>query len=117
MVRHSTFSLGKFGYAINITCLAWIVLAVVIFCMPVSLPVTASTMNYASVVFMGFAAISIAWYFIRGRKTFTGPPVVADANPTLEGKPHPVDGDGELGYYAEEPLKAPVHSEGVTRHA
>lgn len=102
MVKHSTFSLGKFGLPINILCLAWIALAIVLFCMPVSLPVTASSMNYASVVFMGFAAISLGWYAIRGRKTFTGPPVVADLNETaLEGKAengHPaVDGDGELG--------------------
>ncbi|CZT19685.1 probable GABA permease [Ramularia collo-cygni] len=88
MVKHSAFPLGKFGYAINIACLTWIVLAVVIFCMPVSLPVTASSMNYASVVFMGFAAISLGWYFIRGRKTFTGPPVAADADPTLEVSSH-----------------------------
>lgn len=117
MVKHSAFPLGKFGYAINIACLTWIVLAVVIFCMPVSLPVTASSMNYASVVFMGFAAISIGWYFIRGRKTFTGPPVMADADPTLEGKPHPVDGDGELGYDVDEPLKAPSHSEAAAKYS
>ena len=41
-------------------------------------------MNYASVVFAGFAAISIAWYFIRGRKTFTGPPVPQDVAPGEE---------------------------------
>lgn len=35
LLRGSTFSLGRFGYAINITCLVWIVLAVVLFCMPV----------------------------------------------------------------------------------
>lgn len=43
--------------------------------MPVSLPVTLSTMNYASVVFMGFGVISLVWYVISGRKNFTGPPV------------------------------------------
>ncbi|KAF2840395.1 putative GABA permease [Patellaria atrata CBS 101060] len=81
MVRHSTFSLGRFGYAINLICIFWICLAVVLFCMPVALPVTASSMNYASVVFAGFASISVAWYFVRGRKDFTGPPVPKDADP------------------------------------
>ena len=52
-VKHSTFSLGKFGYAINSICIAWICLAIVLFCMPVSLPVTAASMNYASVVWAG----------------------------------------------------------------
>lgn len=51
--QHSTFSLGKAGYVINIIVLCWICLALVLFCMPVSLPVTASSMNYASVVFAG----------------------------------------------------------------
>ncbi|EED21641.1 GABA permease, putative [Talaromyces stipitatus ATCC 10500] len=77
-VKHSSFSLGKFGYAINITTICWIVLAVVLFCMPVSLPVTPSTMNYASVVFAGFALISVIWYFAYARRHFTGPPVMAD---------------------------------------
>lgn len=74
-VKHSTFSLGKFGFFINWLTILWIVLAIVIFCMPVAIPVTLSNMNYASVVFMGFAAISVIWYLISGRKNFSGPPV------------------------------------------
>lgn len=35
--------------------------------MPTVLPVTEVTMNYASVVFGGFLAISVAWYFFQGR--------------------------------------------------
>jgi hypothetical protein len=38
-------------------------------------------------LFFRFASISIAWYFIRGRKDFTGPPVVPNADPTLKGEP------------------------------
>lgn len=52
MVKHSTFSLGKFGFIINGICLAWIALAIVLFSMPVSIPVTASSMNYVSAVRM-----------------------------------------------------------------
>lgn len=78
-VRHSTYSLGRFGYAINVATLCWIALATVLFCMPVSLPVTASTMNYASVVFAGFAAVSVAWYFVSERREFTGPPLLREA--------------------------------------
>jgi hypothetical protein len=80
MVAHSSFSLGRFGMAINVLTLCWIALAVVLFSMPVTLPVDASSMNYASCVFAGFALISVVWYFIRGRKAFTGPPVPADAD-------------------------------------
>jgi hypothetical protein len=35
--------------------------------------------DYASVVFAGFTAISAGWYFVRGRKEFTGPPVAPGA--------------------------------------
>ncbi|KAL1602597.1 hypothetical protein SLS60_006013 [Paraconiothyrium brasiliense] len=83
-VKHSSFSLGRFGYFINIATLCWICLAVVLFCMPVSLPVEPATMNYASVVFAGFAFISLAWYFVRGRKDFKGPPVPQDVAPGEE---------------------------------
>ncbi|KAH7112159.1 amino acid permease-like protein [Dendryphion nanum] len=83
-VKNSTFSLGRFGFAINVATLIWICLAVVLFCMPVSLPVAAETMNYASVVFAGFATISVVWYFVRGRKSFTGPPVPQDVAPGEE---------------------------------
>ncbi|PNY24674.1 Amino-acid permease BAT1 [Tolypocladium capitatum] len=77
-VKASPFPLGKFGPLINIICIGWIVFSVVIFCMPVSLPVDASSMNYASAVFAGFAAIAFIWYFAYARKNFTGPPVIKD---------------------------------------
>ncbi|KAJ5832203.1 GabA permease [Penicillium riverlandense] len=77
-VRESTFSLGRFGYIINCITIAWIILSVVLFCMPATLPVSASSMNYASVVFAGFGTISIIWYFAYARKHFTGPPVSSE---------------------------------------
>lgn len=77
-VQGSPYPLGKFGFLINIICIVWICFAVVIFCMPVSLPVDAGAMNYASVVFAGFAAIAILWYFLYARKNFKGPPVTRD---------------------------------------
>lgn len=44
-----------------------------------------NSMNYASVVFAGFATISLIWYFVRGRKAFTGPPVPQDVDPSEVG--------------------------------
>lgn len=76
-VQHASFSLGKFGFAINITTILWITLSIFLFCMPVSLNgLTPVNMNYASVVFAAFASISIAWYFIWGRNNFSGPAVL-----------------------------------------
>ncbi|KAF2428116.1 putative GABA permease [Tothia fuscella] len=84
-VKNSPFSLGKFGFAINCVTIAWICLAIVLFCMPVAIPVTPKSMNYASVVFAGFATISVVWYLVRGRKDFTGPPVLKDVDPEEAG--------------------------------
>lgn len=76
-LKYATFSLGKFGYLINIITLAWVLLSIFIFCMPsVLTDLSTSTMNYASAVFAGFAAISLLWYFVWGRKNFSGPPIV-----------------------------------------
>ncbi|CAG9975032.1 unnamed protein product [Clonostachys byssicola] len=72
-VKDSLFPLKGAGYLINGISAVWIFFAVVIFSMPVSLPVDAETMNYASVVFAGFAAISAIWYAVHGRKNFKGP--------------------------------------------
>lgn len=78
-VKNSPYPLGKrMGYVINGICIVWICFSVVIFCMPVALPVDASTMNYASVVFSGFAAIAVTWYFAYARKNFSGPPVTRE---------------------------------------
>ncbi len=30
-----------------------------------------------------FAAISMIWYFVHGRRNFTGPPVPKDQDPTM----------------------------------
>ena len=62
-----------------------------------SLPVTAESMNYASVVFAGFATISIGWYFVRGRKHFRGPPVPVDVSNTVKGQSIDVDGEADVG--------------------
>lgn len=56
------------GVAVNVVALLWIAFELVLFSMPQTLPVTAASMNYASVVFVGFAVISATWYCISGRR-------------------------------------------------
>ncbi|CAF1661341.1 unnamed protein product [Rotaria magnacalcarata] len=79
LVANAHFRLGKFGYAINIITVLWIPLAIILFTMPTVIPVTPSSMNYASVLFVFFGGVSVLWYVINGRKHFTGPHV-----PTLD---------------------------------
>ena len=53
-------------------------MAIPLFCMPAYIPVTASTMNYASAVFAAFFAIAAGWYFAWGKKHYAGPPTHED---------------------------------------
>ncbi|PWZ01886.1 amino acid transporter [Testicularia cyperi] len=73
MLKGAPYSLGRFGYVINMITFVWIILATILFCMPTTKEVTASTMNYASVVFMGFFVMSAAWWFMWGNKHYVGP--------------------------------------------
>lgn len=56
------------GRVVNAVALVWISFELVLFSMPTALPVTAETVNYASVVFVGFLALSAIWYGIHARK-------------------------------------------------
>ncbi|AEO70998.1 uncharacterized protein THITE_2122911 [Thermothielavioides terrestris NRRL 8126] len=73
-VRGAKFPLGKFGWLCNGIAMAWSILAVPLFCMPAYIPVTAASVNYAPVVFVGFVVIALVWYAVWGRKHYRGPP-------------------------------------------
>lgn len=69
-VNNAKFNCGPIlGLVVNIIALLWIAFELVLFCMPTVLPVTAVSMNYAAVVFVGFMAISAVWYGIYARKS------------------------------------------------
>ena len=57
-----------FGTVFNVVAVLWIGFEVVLFSMPTGLPTTATTMNYASVVFVAFGAIAAVWYAVHARK-------------------------------------------------
>ncbi|KAF9033158.1 amino acid transporter [Panaeolus papilionaceus] len=73
-MRDAPFSLGNWGWFVNIFTVLWTLLELVLFSMPPVLHVNRVTMNYASVVFVGFATISALWYLFHGRFYYTGPP-------------------------------------------
>lgn len=68
-VNQAKWNVGHLvGITVNVIALLWILFEVVLFSMPSALPVTEVSMNYASVVLVGFLFISAAWYFIHARK-------------------------------------------------
>ncbi|KAL1296731.1 hypothetical protein AAFC00_000201 [Neodothiora populina] len=62
------------GYTVNVIAVAWIAFELVLFSMPTALPVTSISMNYASVVFVGFMFLSACFYILYARKIYVGPP-------------------------------------------
>ena len=76
----ATFRLGHMsGLIVNALTILWITFAIVLFCFPTAIPVTRNSMNYASVLFVGFGAIAGVYYGLVARKSFKGPPVRRDA--------------------------------------
>ncbi|KAJ5185971.1 Amino acid/polyamine transporter I [Penicillium cf. griseofulvum] len=73
-VAKAPWNCGRVGRVVNVVALAWIAFELVLFSMPTALPVTAVSMNYASVVFVGFMAISAVWFLVYARKSYKGPP-------------------------------------------
>ncbi|KAJ5587903.1 uncharacterized protein N7459_003668 [Penicillium hispanicum] len=68
-VSHAPWNCGPIvGTTVNVLALVWIAFELVLFSMPTALPVTPVSMNYASVVFVGFMAISAVWYIVYARK-------------------------------------------------
>ena len=68
-VSQARWNVGSvIGPLVNFIALVWIAFEVVLFSMPTALPVTDVSINYASVVFVGFGVISAGWYFAYARK-------------------------------------------------
>ncbi|PSR70574.1 hypothetical protein PHLCEN_2v13545 [Hermanssonia centrifuga] len=44
----------------------------VIFCFPYSLPVATPTMNYTSVIIVGYVVLVTIWWFVNGKR-YAGP--------------------------------------------
>ncbi|KAI0835229.1 amino acid transporter [Hypoxylon sp. FL0890] len=74
-VRTASFYLGPLGWFCNVVAVGWSLLAIPLFCFPMTIPVDPTTFNYASVVFVAFTLISVAWYLAWGKKYYTGPPM------------------------------------------
>jgi amino acid permease (GABA permease) len=69
--------LGKFSTAINIWACVWTAFVSVIFVFPESVPVTPENMNWAVVYLAGIFAAALIYWYISGRKFYTGPLIVS----------------------------------------
>ncbi|KAH6981505.1 amino acid/polyamine transporter I [Ilyonectria destructans] len=73
-VSKARWTLGRrLGTMANSVAVCWILFQLVLFSMPAALPVTSVSMNYASVVLVGFLFLCAIYYFAWGRKNVQGP--------------------------------------------
>lgn len=70
--------MGKFSPFVNAWACIWTFFVSIIFVMPEAIPVTAQNMNWAVVYLAGILAASIIWWFVSGKKYYTGPIVEAE---------------------------------------
>ena len=69
------WSLGNWGYAMNVIGLAYLALGYLFAFFPLGTPVTLQTMNWASAVYGGVVVMSAFYYVVYARHTYV-PPVV-----------------------------------------
>ncbi|KAG7732092.1 hypothetical protein KL948_002290 [Ogataea haglerorum] len=72
-IRGSAFKLHKLGYIINGFSVVFILLTIVVLCMPPSRYIDITTMNYAVAVFGLFTLMIAVLYYAWGRHNFHGP--------------------------------------------
>ena len=67
------FRLGRLGIPINILSIIFSVIGIFFSLWPPTAEVTAQTMNWSVVVYGGFLIFGIVFWFLHGRKVYTGP--------------------------------------------
>jgi hypothetical protein len=74
----------KLGYAVNITSCLYIIVFVVIYCFPYSMPVTPVNMNYACLITGSMSIFAALWWFVKGGK-YVGPRAMAHEGEAITG--------------------------------
>jgi choline transport protein len=74
------FSLGKYGFAINVIAVVWVAFLDILSCFPTEIPVTKENMNYVSVVSIGLTGIVMMVYLFSKRGKYLGPRMPTELN-------------------------------------
>jgi choline transport protein len=68
--QHGPFWYPRLGLPANIVMLSWTTVAIIFYCFPSYLPVLTEQMNYASVVLVGVAIISVGLWFLYANRHY-----------------------------------------------
>ena len=76
LLPRARWTLGRWGIPANIGGLAYAMFAFFWCFWPNGTPVDASSFNWSVVMFLALAIVSLVYYWVKGRKEFTGPVVL-----------------------------------------
>ncbi|AAW46614.1 hypothetical protein CNBI0830 [Cryptococcus deneoformans B-3501A] len=76
LVKDAPWYAGTVGKVCNIISVLWVSFSLVLFSMPIAIPVDAVSANYAPAVLVFFMGFSTLWYIFRARRVYKGPPSV-----------------------------------------
>jgi amino acid permease (GABA permease) len=85
--------MGKFSIFVNWYACIWTLFVSIIFILPTARPVTADTMNYASVFLVFILGAAALFWYIGGRRYYSGPIIEAeaeDSDSNMHNAPSPV---------------------------
>jgi choline transport protein len=74
---------GALGFVMNAIACAYMMVWFVIYCFPYALPTTASSMNYACLIWGGLTVFVVVWWFV-GAKNYRGPQTVGGIHSIAE---------------------------------
>lgn len=99
VIRGPFWMKGVTGYIVGGISCAYLIVFIVIFCLPYTMPTSAISMNYSSAITGGLTAMVTAWWFCKRRTDYVGPQMVI-INP-IEAHEWPdsadIEIDAELG--------------------
>lgn len=72
------WTLGKWGPLVNAFAIGWSMLIMFFSFWPSSVPVTAMTMNWSCVLWSAVMIFAVGFWFIHGKKVYTGPVIETD---------------------------------------
>lgn len=67
------WSLGRYGLAINVVALLFLLPVLFFYCWPLAQPVTALNLNWSSVAFSCVLLAALIYYVIKARHEYVGP--------------------------------------------
>lgn len=83
--RRGPWHLGGWSAAVNIAACVWNGFLSIFFVLPMMRPVTAENMNYAGVVLLFTLLTSVVYWYVSGRKFYTGPRTHHEVAPQFTG--------------------------------